>query len=108
MQPLSEIILATIPGARDDEQLEVALCQFADGSKIELRQQTWGEGIGWFTQNRVRLEPQQVGELRGVIGSSPTAKGFPSTFGAKTHLPREFSSVSPRPFTPRVVHADSA
>lgn len=45
---------------------------FADQSRIELRQQTWGEGIGWFTQNTMRLEPQQVAQLRTALGGTAT------------------------------------
>ena len=102
MQPHSEIILATIPGAREDEQLEVALCQFTDGSRVELRQQTWGEGIGWFTQSTIHLEPSQVAGLKNSLGtSSAAARPAP-------RLPREFSRVAPAAWQPRVVHADSA
>jgi hypothetical protein len=108
MHALSELILATIPGAREDEQLEVALCQIpGEGSKLELRQQTWGEGIGWFTQSRVRLEPSQVGELRGVLGLTG-GRHRSERIPAKDALPQEFSRVSPRAFVPRVVRADSA
>jgi hypothetical protein len=109
MHALSEIILATIPGAREDEQLEVALCQIpGEGSKLELRQQTWGEGIGWYTQSRVRLDPQQVGELRGVLGFGASANRKAERLPAKEALPQEFSRVAPRSFVPRVVRADSA
>jgi hypothetical protein len=97
----AEIILATIPGAREDEQLEIALCQIpGEGSQLELRQQTWGEGIGWFTQSRVRLEPHQAAELRGVLGATANRTRRP--------LPQEFSKVSLRAFVPEVVRADSA
>lgn len=104
MQPFAEVILATLPGARDDEQVEIALLQTPGaGSLIELRQQTWGEGIGWFTQSRVQLEPQQVAELRGVLGASANRPGARSG-----RLPQAFSRLAPGTFAPRVVHADSA
>jgi hypothetical protein len=97
----AEIILATVPGARDDEQLEIALCQIpGEGSQLELRQQTWAEGIGWFTQSRVRLDPQQVSELRGVLGTTVNRP--------RRTLPQEFSRVSLRAFVPEVARADSA
>jgi hypothetical protein len=97
----SEIILATIPGAHEDQQLEIALCHIAgEASQLELRQQTWGEGIGWFTQSRLRLEPHQVSELRGVLGTSGAS--------SNRRLPQEFSKVSLRTFVPEVVRADSA
>jgi hypothetical protein len=101
MQSTCEIILATLLGVGDDERLEIALCQVpGEGSQLELRQQTWGEGIGWFTQGRVRLDPQQVGELRAVLGTAGAR--------SKRPLPQEFSKASLRAFIPEVVRADSA
>jgi hypothetical protein len=102
MQPLAEVILAVLPGAQDDEQVEIVLCQLAgEGSIVELRQQTWGEGVGWFTQSRVRMAPQQIADLRAVLG---TGAARPK----QNDLPRAFSRATPGAFTPRVVHADSA
>ena len=102
MQPLAEVILAVLPGARDDEQVEIALCQSAaEGSILEMRQITWGEGVGWFTQSRVRMAPQQIADFRAVLG---TGAARPK----QSHLPQAFSRATPGAFTPRVIHADSA
>ncbi len=107
MQPLSEVVLATLPGADDSEQLVVVLCQTPEhGSRLELRQQTWGDGIGWFTQNRIQLQPHQVAELRAVLGSSGSQAKRPRR--DSTPLPKAFSRLAPDAFVPRVVHADSA
>ena len=72
MSHISEVTLAEIPGSTNGERMVVVHSHFAGQSRIELRQQTWGEGIGWFTQNTMRLEPQQVAQLRTTLGGAAT------------------------------------
>ena len=97
-----ETIITTIPAAVETERLVVVLVQAAEqGSRMELRQQSFSAGIGWFTQSTVRLEPGQVAGLRNALGSTG---GQRST----NRLPREFSTIAPQTWQPRVVHADSA
>jgi hypothetical protein len=104
MKAHSEVTLASIPGSSEQERLLVVLCQIpGEGSRIEMRQQSWGEGLGWYTQSSVRLEPHQVAELRGALGTGGTCSS-----GRATSLPREFTQRTPSGFRPRVVHADSA
>ena len=97
----TETILTTIPAAAETERLLVVLVQCAEqGSQMELRQQSFSNGLGWFTQSTVQLEPGQVAALRNSLGSSA---GRPAS-----RLPREYSTISPAAWQPRVVHADSA
>lgn len=99
-----ETILSTIPGSSTDEQLVVVMCRSVErDSYIEIRQQSWGEGIGWFTQSTVKMEPHQVGQLRNTLGHTP-ANSRPPAF----KLPPRFNTVAPDGFTPRIVWADSA
>ena len=96
-----ETTLATIAGASDNERLLVVLChQPGQGSTLQLRQQSWGEGVGWFTQNSLPLEPQQVAELRGALGTGNA--------DAARALPRSFSRLAEPGNRPRVVRVDSA
>jgi len=98
----TETTLTAIP-ASETERLLVVLVQSAEhGSRMELRQQSFSKGIGWFTQSTVQLEPNQVAALRNALGSNASAKH------STTRLPREFSTISPPSWQPRVVHADSA
>jgi hypothetical protein len=100
LQP-AEITLSTLAGSCETERLLVVLIHEAGhGSRIELRQQSFGVGVGWFTQSSVSLEPHQVAELRGALG----ARGA----GSSPPLPKRFSQVSAGGFSPRVMHADSA
>lgn len=75
----TEVMLAEIPGSSENERLAVVHRHDATGSRIELRQQTWGEGIGWFTQTTLPLAPQQLADLRAALG------------GASTMAPRSYS-----------------
>lgn len=95
-----ETVLSTIP-ASDTERLLVVLIQSGEaGSRMELRQQSFSKGIGWFTQNSVQLEPSQVAALRNALGN---------TGGHRSgRLPREFSKIATAAWEPKVVRADSA
>lgn len=108
MHAPSETVLGALPAASDKERVLLVLIQATDsvggaGSRMELRQQSFGEGIGWFTQSTVQLEPGQVADLRNTLGMTTAAA--PSR---RPKLPREFSRVSPAAWQPRVVHADAS
>jgi hypothetical protein len=97
-----ETILATLPGADDHEQLVVVLAQAENGAThIELRQQSWGEGLGWYNQSSVQLEPSQVAGLRQTLGlGGAFSKVRTPAFAA--HAPARAGG-----FIPRVIHADA-
>ena len=101
MSPASETLLTAIPSS-DVERLIVVLVKSAEGqSRMELRQQSFSHSVGWFTQSTVQLDPGQVAALRNSLG---TRGGQPT----KSRLPREFSTIAPPAWQPKVVHADSA
>lgn len=97
----SETVLTTIPGKDDDQRvLAVLVHETGQASRIELRQQSWGEGLGWFTQSTVQLAPHQVAHLRAALGTSSPP--------AASRLPAEFARVPDGQHELRVVRADSA
>jgi hypothetical protein len=101
----SETVLTTLPSS-DVERLLVVLIQSPEhGSRMELRQQSFSKGIGWFTQSTVHLEPSQVAALRNALGSTTSPSSVKPT---ANRLPREFSTITPPAWQPKVVHADSA
>jgi len=105
--PATETVLSALSGTSEQERVLIVLCSTAGAnSHIELRQQSFGDGVGWFTQSTIALEPHQVAELRSALGTGGQGIGRRSV-SAKS-LPREFSQVSIVGFAPRVVHADSA
>ena len=100
--PLTETVLSTLPSSETERLLVVLVQETGRSSRMELRQQSFSNGIGWFTQSTVHLEPTQVAALRNALGS--TNRGRPSSH----RLPREFSTLAPAAWNPKVVQADSA
>jgi hypothetical protein len=61
-------VLATIAGSGPCERLEVALVRKGDGRvAIDLREQHHAEGIGWFDQRGMTLDPRQFRQLQSVL-----------------------------------------
>lgn len=64
-----DCVLTILPGSDDSQRIVVAHCHGADGvSKISLRQQSWADGIGWYDQKSLDLDPEQLGLLRQALG----------------------------------------
>jgi hypothetical protein len=101
MTVASETVLSSIP-ASETERLLIVLLQSTDtSSRMELRQQSFSTGIGWFTQSTVHLEPGQVAALRNALGTTGGQR-------PAARLPREFSTIVPPAWQPKIVHADTA
>ena len=76
---MTETLLATLPGETPREQVLVVLMTASgEPSRVCLRQQSWGEGIGWYTQNTIDLGTQQVAGLRSALGKSGARSAPPS------------------------------
>lgn len=71
---LPETLICHLPSENTHERLAVVLCQDADGQRYELRQQSFGNGVGWFTQSCVVIEPDQAAALRNVFGAHPIGR----------------------------------
>lgn len=74
MQMLPETLICHLPSENDNERLSVVLCQDIDGQRYELRQQSYGNGVGWFTQSCVVIEADQASALRNVFGAHPIGR----------------------------------
>jgi hypothetical protein len=97
MKDCQDVVLAVLEGSLENERTLLVHCRAKnDSSLIELRQQSWGDGVGWFTQSSVQLEPDQVSQLRLALGT-PKAKST-----------RERIVSNNGHFVPRLVTADSA
>ena len=97
MNPASEVVLSTISGATDKDRLLLVLCHRAEGNRLELRQQSFADGIGWFNQSTIMLDPSQVAELRSALGTGGGRGPSP--------LPKSFRKAGQPAWQPRVVHA---
>src|SRR5262249_35641008 len=61
-------VLATLGGRGPSQRLQVSLSQGDDGRLlIDMREQHHAEGIGWFDQRRLELDPRQFQELQAVL-----------------------------------------
>jgi hypothetical protein len=59
-----EQILTTILGGNENARLEVALgVDSQSGRTLELRRLSWGEGVGWFYQQTLRLDSTEAENL---------------------------------------------
>lgn len=59
-----EKILTTIVSANPTSRLEVAMCMEAQGERtLELRRLSWGDGVGWYCQQTLRLDPHEAESL---------------------------------------------
>jgi hypothetical protein len=71
--PLGLTILTTLAGSRPGQRLQVALAQRPDGRLvIDLREQHYAEGIGWFDQKALDLDPRQFQQLQAALGLRAT------------------------------------
>lgn len=96
LAPPEETLLFVLAGATSDQRAAAYLVPSGAESFIELRQQSWADRVGWFTQSSVRLSPEQIGELRSALGTAAsTARG-------------SAGRASSANWSPRLVHADSA
>jgi hypothetical protein len=94
----AETILATLPGHGPHQRLVVALRQRGEGGlSIELRDQHHGEGIGWFDQRTLSLDPRQWQQLQAVLGRADAASRISE---AADETPATIAFPGPR--SPRV------
>jgi hypothetical protein len=71
MKDRKETVYSVIEGEVPEERLLLVLVQQSGGrSSIELRQQSWSEGVQWYTQSSICLDPQQVAGLRSALGGA--------------------------------------
>ncbi|MBY0524648.1 MAG: hypothetical protein K2R98_14690 [Gemmataceae bacterium] len=74
----SECTLATLPGSTDEDRILVVMVQTADGtSHISMRHQNWADGIGWYDQKSLDLEPEQFRMLRNLCGPASRSRSQP-------------------------------
>jgi hypothetical protein len=66
--------LATLPGSKPHQRLQVVLVAGRDGRlSIDLREQHYAEGIGWFDQRTLALDPRQFQRLQAVLNLKSAA-----------------------------------
>jgi len=69
------ILMATIRGSASHRRLQVALDSRDDGRwGVELIQQDYAPGIGWFNQHVLVLDPNQFRGLQAIGGLKRTMR----------------------------------
>jgi hypothetical protein len=69
MPTAGPVVLSTIDGIVPTERLALVLMPLAEGgTRLELRQQSWSETVGWYTQSSVAIDSEQVADLRNSLG----------------------------------------
>jgi len=87
-------ILATLGGSAPHERLQVALVRRGDGRlAFDLRQQHHADGIGWYDQRGLELDPRQLRQLLNLLGERAACAECPAD-AAPAILP--FPGPSPR------------
>jgi hypothetical protein len=66
------VTLATVSGFRTNQRLVVSIVQGAHGrTAIEICEQHHGEGVGWFDQRTMTLDPREWQQLQSILGVAP-------------------------------------
>jgi len=61
-------VLAQLDGENAMEKIELVLRETEEGSTaLEVRSQRWGQGVGWYTQKTIVLDPIQVRRLGSLL-----------------------------------------
>ncbi|MBI1900191.1 MAG: hypothetical protein HYS13_03615 [Planctomycetia bacterium] len=92
--------LAAIQSSDGNERLVVELSS-RDGS-VRLLQQTWSGRVGWFTQQSLTLQPEQIADLRGALGLAA------SIGRSSTRRPTADNATALRIISFPAAHAESA
>lgn len=66
--------LGDLPDASSQSKIEIWTRPGEDGTPIlELVEYSWGSGLGWYVQKRLRLDAGQVDALKALLGASEPA-----------------------------------
>jgi hypothetical protein len=68
------VLIAALPGKSDNDRLALFLNPGSASGTLALCQQSWADGIGWFTQSKVDVDASQVGSLRQALGQGGTSR----------------------------------
>ena len=76
-------VLAQLDGENAKEKLELVLRRTEENSTaLEVRSLRWGQGIGWYIQKTIVLDPGQVRRLASLLRRTALA-GQTRTGGRK-------------------------
>jgi len=72
---MAQDMVTTLIGTSPDTLLEVALSQQPEGGPtLEVRRLSWGEGVGWYRQQTLRLDALETAGLLRVMENAKREK----------------------------------
>ena len=91
-------VLATLNGREPFQRLQVSLAQGDEGRLlIDLREQHYAEGIGWFDQRRLESTRASFSRLQAVLGLKSDLPGPAIEEPSTIPFPGPATEVSRRP-----------
>lgn len=76
-----ETTLQILESASPTDRVAVSVvhCDATGESRIRLRQESFSDAVGWFTQSQIDLKPDQVAQLKSLLGPAvPRPSGAPA------------------------------
>ncbi len=67
MQANNNAVVSVLPSTHEDKRIEVVIEQQGGADCVALRYSTWTEGLGWCGQKTIRLDGDQLDELRRTL-----------------------------------------
>ncbi len=84
---MNEVVLANLDGEELGQRIQVVLIQRPGlPNQFELRHQSWGDNVGWFTQNSLALDLNQVSDLKNFLGTSPSHESKRSSQNSRSDV----------------------
>lgn len=65
-ETLLQVLTSESPTSR--VSLWMVRCEFSGESRLRMRQESFSDDVGWFTQTHLDLTPDQLSQLKGGIG----------------------------------------
>ena len=91
-----EQILSTITADNEYSRLQVVLsCDAAGERTLELRQQSWGKGVGWYRQHTLQLGLAEAEALLQTLRTSAWRKRAGQSGGKVIPFPGRASGTAP-------------
>ena len=62
----------------DRVAVSMVRCGTTGESRVRLRQESFSDAVGWFTQSQIDLSPDQVAQLKSMLGLTAMRPTRPS------------------------------
>lgn len=91
-ETLLQVLCSESPTSR--VSLWLCRCEFSGESRLRMRQESYSDNVGWFTQTHVDLTPDQWSQLKGGVAASQGQSSHRSRAAERGRDARPQSAVS--------------